>query len=127
MKRGVSVAIIDSQGKTLVLKRSPDIGFGPNLWDLPGGRTESKEELRAIGKREAREEVGLEVELEDDYFSFYHHPVKHFDAYAFRAKSYSGKIDLSKEHVSFRWVSKNNWKELSYTPHVEAALNELFK
>ena len=127
MKKGVNVAVINNQGKVLILKRNSNVEFNPNLWDFPGGKTENNEELRETGKREAKEESGLEVELEENHFSLYYCPIRDFNVYAFRVKSYTGKILLSKEHVGFRWISKNNWKKLSYTPSVEAVLKEIFK
>lgn len=127
MKKGVNVIITDNQDRMLVLKRGTSVEFSPNLWDLPGGKVEENESLREAVKREAKEESGLDVELENEHFFIYHYPNGKIDIYAFRVKLISGKISLDEKHTEFRWISKNDWKNLDYTPSVTATLKELFK
>ena len=127
MKKGVNVIITDNQDRILVIKRNSNVEFSPNLWDLPGGKVEDNESLIEAAKREANEESGLEVKPEDDYFYIYHYPNGEIDVYAFRAKLISGDVRLDDKHTAFRWISKDDWKELNYTPSVEATLVELLK
>ena len=68
MEKGVNVVIINNQGKILVLKRRSTEFSYPNLWDLPGGRAEDDETLREAAQREAKEESGLQTEIEGNYF-----------------------------------------------------------
>jgi len=88
---------------------------------------EENESLREAAKREAKEESGLDIEPEDNYFFIYHYPNGEIDIYAFRVKFIGGEILLDEKHTEFRWVSKNGWKELDYTPSVTATLKKLFK
>lgn len=132
MKKGVNVIIIDNRNSVLVLKRSSESKFSPNLWNLPGGKIENDESLKQAVIRETKEETNLEVEPENDYFSIYYYPngkLKNAKTavHAFKAKLIGGKILLDKTHTGFRWVSKNDWKNLDYTPSAEATLKELFK
>jgi 8-oxo-dGTP diphosphatase len=55
---GVNVAIIQ-EGKILLTKRRDF-----EIWCLPGGEVDNGETLAEAAKREAREEVGLEIHLE---------------------------------------------------------------
>ncbi len=127
MKNGVNVIITDNRERILVIKRNNNVEFSPNLWDLPGGKVEDNESLREAAKREAKEESGLDVKLEDNYFYIYHYPNGEIDIYAFQARLINGNVRLDDKHTTIRWISKDDWKEIDYTPSVEATLGELLK
>lgn len=126
MKQSVSVIIIDKEEKVLVLKRNPADKTYPGVFDFPGGRVEGKETLVEAAKREAAEESGLKVDPEENYVftnTYEDGEINH----VFKAKSFKGDIILSKEHIGFEWVSKNNWEKLEYTPEVKTALKNIFE
>jgi 8-oxo-dGTP pyrophosphatase MutT (NUDIX family) len=54
-------AVIEWQGKILLIKKSKDDPHQPGKWELPGGRLKQNESLDDALIREVREEVGLEV------------------------------------------------------------------
>lgn len=58
----VSLLIIED-GKFLLARRSPT-SFRPNLWCLPGGFVEWEEDFLTAGRREAREETGLDIKVD---------------------------------------------------------------
>jgi 8-oxo-dGTP diphosphatase len=62
---GVGALIHDRDGRVLLIKRK----FEPNKgrWSLPGGLLETGETLLEAGRREVREEVGVELEIEKLY------------------------------------------------------------
>lgn len=49
-------------GKVLLVKRSPQVQHHPGAWDLIGGHVEGDESLEDALRREAREELQVEVE-----------------------------------------------------------------
>ena len=49
-------------GKALLVKRSPQRRFYPGAWDLFGGHIEGSETAEEALRREAREELHVEVE-----------------------------------------------------------------
>jgi 8-oxo-dGTP diphosphatase len=59
---GVGALIHDRNGRVLLIKRK----FEPNKgrWSLPGGLLETGETLLEAGRREVREEVGVEIAVE---------------------------------------------------------------
>ena len=127
MKKGVNIIIKENENRILVLKRSPDVEFSPNCWDLPGGKVEDDESFKEAVKREAKEESGLDVEPEDNYFYVFYYPNGKVNVYAFRTKLISGNVQLNEEHTEFRWIFRDKWKTLDYTPSVAATLKEFFK
>ncbi len=56
-----SAVLIIEKGKILLGKRNKQFGFGQ--WVLPGGKIEFKETHQEAAKREAKEELGLNVEI----------------------------------------------------------------
>ncbi|CAM3938164.1 NUDIX domain-containing protein [Deinococcus frigens] len=56
------LVVQDRSGRVL-LGRRDGTGYMDGLWGLPGGRVERGEALMAAAVREAREELGLQVEM----------------------------------------------------------------
>lgn len=61
----VAVYIINNKGQTLLQKRSPLKRFDPNKWGLCAGHVESGETLDEAVLREASEELGLKLNIND--------------------------------------------------------------
>lgn len=67
--RLIAHSLIKAHGKYLVIRRNKikrgQKNVYPAHWDIPGGRVEVGELPRMAAIRECREEVGLEIELEN--------------------------------------------------------------
>jgi len=59
IRLGVACAVVDDQGRVLLSKRD-DL----NVWNLPGGRVDSHEQLAEAAAREVREETGVIAHIE---------------------------------------------------------------
>ncbi len=113
-------AFIEKDGKVLVLF-DPKEGL-----DYPGGKIQEDEakdgdasSLVLALQREVREETGLEIEVFNPFAVWYHEFPKSHRNYpkvvylvAFKCKYVSGNVSLSDEHDNFRWVDKNDYKEV---------------
>lgn len=56
-----SFVLLEQHGKVLLVQEGSELAYG--LWCLPGGHTNNEESLIQAAIREAREEVGYEVEI----------------------------------------------------------------
>ncbi|MBX6388889.1 MAG: NUDIX domain-containing protein [Frankia sp.] len=54
-------AVIVSEGRALLVRKTQNDPHNPGMWDLPGGRIKSDESLDEHLRREVREETGLDV------------------------------------------------------------------
>ena len=63
------VVLSDGDGRALLVRQ----GYGKGLWALPGGEVEINEAPWNAATREAREEVGVAVEI-DAFVALYHLP-----------------------------------------------------
>ena len=59
--RCITAALIHD-GKILLVERTPHRKVYPAVWDLPGGHIEGEESPEKGLRREAREELGIEIE-----------------------------------------------------------------
>ena len=125
MERGINIVIRDDKDRVLVLKRSPEAKISPSFWNLPGGSVERRERLNKAVVREAKEETSLEIKPEGKPFYIYYYPKT--AVYAVKARIVKGNVILNKEHTKFKWVSKDDWKNLKYTPSGLATLKKFFK
>jgi 8-oxo-dGTP diphosphatase len=64
-KPGVVIAVQDPQGRFLFIRRGLTLRRAPGWWCFVGGEVEAGESLEAAAVREVREEVGLEVLVEE--------------------------------------------------------------
>ena len=64
-------ALIRNEGnKILLLKRSDRNDYKPGYWDIPGGTVEAGETVEEALKREAKEEIGAEIDVKGPLFVF---------------------------------------------------------
>lgn len=109
-------AIIKNQeGKYLVLFKSEIEDINPNEIDIPGGRLEFGEDIEEGLKREIREEINLTINIEKPsrVWSLLKDNL-HLVGITFLATYVEGSINLSDEHNSYRWVTKEEILEGDY-------------
>jgi len=127
MKKGVNVIIVDDQKRILILKRNFAELHYPSLWDLPGGKVENGESLQEAAIRETKEECGLNMKIGKNCFYVYCCKDKQLNIYGFKTKLVDGNVLLSEEHTDFKWILKDGWKNLEYTPSVTATIEKFFE
>jgi A/G-specific adenine glycosylase len=96
--------IFDTSGRILIQRRPEDKMLG-GLWEFPGGKHEAGETLEAACRRELREELGIEVEI-DGLFQRVSHAFTHFKItlHAYRCHIMEG-TPVAREHQPMQWVT----------------------
>ncbi|MHA1211722.1 MAG: NUDIX domain-containing protein [Candidatus Heimdallarchaeota archaeon] len=113
-------AYIEKDGKFLILKRSPNKDFDPNIWEGVTGRLENNEEPTQGILREIQEEVQLDVDIimPIDTGFFYRGGKEYPMAFiVFWCRYKSGKVQLNWEHTEYKWITLEEAiisKELQY-------------
>ena len=65
----IGVAVIKNErGEILIDKRLPKGNFG-GLWEFPGGKLEAGETIQNCIKREIKEELAIEIEVEKHFLT----------------------------------------------------------
>jgi A/G-specific adenine glycosylase len=99
----VTAAVIRQDGYVLIARRPPR-GLLGGLWEFPGGKQQEGEDLPACLRREIREELGVEVAVEEP-LGVYRHAYTHFRVtlHAFQCAITHGEPQ-SIQASDIRWV-----------------------
>lgn len=105
----VAGAVIKQDGKYLLVRENRPGTKVHGLWNFPAGKVEEGDSIEQTAIKEAKEEVGYDVELIRKIDIFQAHsktPPKH----AFEAKIVGGKLDWPKEEIlEAKWFT---WQEI---------------
>lgn len=125
-------AFIVRDGRLLMLREA----FGPQCWELPGGRIDVGEETQPqaqILRRELREELGphFECEIAAPLVTWVrpiepHRPHPAF-LVGFECLAPRGEIVLSDEHLELRWTTREESLALEHAPGYSAALEHFWR
>ncbi len=125
---GVGVLIREGD-KYLLIRRmaEPDAG----LWSIPGGMVELGERAAEAAKREALEETGFDVEIEevlsvvDKIIVDDEEKIKyHFVIVDYLAEVRGGKLKASSDASDARWVNPSEFPSYDLSPTLVQLLRE---
>ncbi len=114
---GVKILLRNSEGKYLLLHRSPEkYPEVNNLWDIPGGRIEASVPLLENLKREVKEETGLDLQEEPRLISaqdILRIPGRHVVRLTYVGEI-NGQVELKgEEHNDFKWFTLEELEKLT--------------
>ena len=110
----VVAAVILKDGKYLATQR----GYGEwkDWWEFPGGKIEQGEEPKDALKREIREELNIEIEVNELLTTVeYDYPEFHLTMHCYFCSIISGQL-LLLEHKDARWLSFDELKSVKWLP-----------
>ncbi|MCX7996809.1 MAG: NUDIX hydrolase [Patescibacteria group bacterium] len=130
----VVLTVLLESGKILLTKRSekhPEDAAFNNVWQIPGGGLEFAETPEQTAMREAREELGIEVQV--DYVLPYIYTTVRGNwqgillPYRCSRRFPEQEIVLNDESTEYRWVSRKDYPTLPLTPFTELIIKRVFE
>lgn len=117
----VTAALIKDDKKILIAQRGRDKRFG-RRWEFPGGKLMEGETPEACLRREIKEELNLDIQVEEHFYTaHYSYPDFDIELMAFWCTIVGGSLKLE-EHEQVRWVTV---PELNQFNFVDADLRVL--
>ena len=112
MRVEVVAAIIRRAEKILITRRGDHVHLA-GLWEFPGGKVEDGESLRSALQREIREELGVDVGVDDEFFTVEHeYPTKSVRLHFFNCTILQGEPQPLD-------VADLQWVEIAALPNFE--------
>ena len=108
---GVGAFILNDKNELLMLLRAKDSKVEPGTWMIPGGRIEFNEKMAETVKREASEEIGVDIEVVDKIETLDHIlPDQHWVTTTFLCKIKSGEPRIMEphKHYGLDWFPLDN-------------------
>lgn len=103
----VTCSIIVQNEKILICQRSARMKL-PMKWEFPGGKIELGESKEECLKREIREELGIEINIDKALTPIkYHYPTFSICLYPYICTFKSGTLQAT-EHAQTIWVDKKD-------------------
>ncbi len=99
----VTAAILEDNGRFLIARRGPGQSL-EGYWEFPGGKVEQGESLEECLIREIKEELNLDICVEQKFYEVLHQYDKgQIKLVAFRIHVLSGSLSLS-VHDDVKWL-----------------------
>ncbi len=122
----VVVAVIEQEGRYLITQRRSTVVLA-GLWEFPSGRVETGETDEAALRREARERLGVDMDVGCSTA----HRTHRYDGYAVDLVLYRTTIRPTKEPrpigvADLRWVTPQELENYAFPPADQATTDLLF-
>ena len=109
----VAAAIIHHNGRVLIAQRRKDSHMGLK-WEFPGGKIEPGEDVAACLKREIKEELDLEIEVEQELTVVEHqYEEKKVILHCHWCRYLEGEAK-TRECRDFKWVNVDEMKSYDF-------------
>lgn len=121
----IAVGLVFDDDNRLLVQRRPDEGLLGGLWEFPGGKQEDGESMEAACQREVKEELGVEVSIEEPFYTL-SHAYSHFEItlHAFRCRIIDGE-PVGRENQPFQWVSIDELDDIAFPRANRRLIEEL--
>jgi A/G-specific adenine glycosylase len=117
--------VFNDSGDELLIQRRPDEGLLGGLWEFPGGKQEDGESMETACRREVKEELGIDVAVEDHFYTL-SHAYSHFKItlHAFRCRIREG-TPQAREDQPFQWIPLDELDDVAFPRANRRLIEEL--
>ena len=120
----VVAAVIRADGKILITQRPDDVHLA-GLWEFPGGKVQAGETLERALVREIREELGIKIRVNDEFFTVDHdYPGKSVRLHFFNCTIADGEPEALGV-ADLRWVAAADLFQFEFPPADSALIAKL--
>jgi 8-oxo-dGTP diphosphatase len=128
VKKNINVvaAIIENkQEEFLCALRSPNMSM-PNMWEFPGGKVETNEDIYSALEREIDEELGCEIRTAREIYNENIHEYETIIVHllAIKCRIVEG-TPIPREHSKLIWLKRENLASLKWAPTDMPAVEQL--
>lgn len=125
---GEYAVIVNKKNEVLIMFLPKTHRFRKEMWTLPGGRLNTKEDAGDALKREVKEETGLKIKMITPVYtarSGFSKPKKYCIFYYCTIRGFRRKVKLSKEHIDYQWIPFSKLRKISwYRPSTKIAIQK---
>jgi ADP-ribose pyrophosphatase YjhB (NUDIX family) len=125
-KVAVGTIVRSDEGRLVLVRRAIEPGYG--RWVFPGGYVDRGEEIKAAAMREAREEAGLDVEIER-LVNIYSYAQRSLIVIVYAARIVGGELRTDDECLEARLFmpAEIPWDDLAFHSTTQALREYLGK
>ena len=111
----VTGAIIENDDNFLIGRRAKN-EKSSGMWEFPGGKLEKGESPKECIKRELKEELNIDAEIGELFFSYtYNYPHVSYELYFFKVNSFFGE-PVKSVHDKLKWEKLKNFYKYDFLP-----------
>jgi mutator protein MutT len=111
----VVAAVIRRKGQILITQRLDHVHLA-RLWEFPGGKVEGAESFEVALMREIREELGIKIRVNEEFFTVEHHyPGKSVRLHFFNCMIIDGE-PAPLGVADLRWVRPPDLAQFEFPP-----------